>query len=385
MGSIVTRESIRSSNEASAEVTGSDLGTKRYLNTTAVIQGSDGTDIQTVKTTTAGELQIEIVRIIPNAPAMVSATPANEQNTVVWEAVAGATDYIVFFDTTSPVTESSTQIITGSTATTYVHTGLTNGTTYYYKVKAVGAWGNTFLSANEVSGMPAAFINALSTLLDGVDEYVSFGDNHNYEQNVSLTFSCWFKITNLAGANQCLWAKATADANVNGWGLYTTSAGELFLQMRTSTVNRAHTTSGLGLSAGTWYHLVMTYTGGSNINGIRFYLDSSVQSTPASGSLSGTMISTVASQVGRRNSSFPFNGNIDEVSFWSVTMNQTEVTELYNSGTPGDLSTHSQAANLDHWYKAGDGDTHPIWSDNKGTADGTMNNTEPGDFVSDVP
>lgn len=330
--------------------------------------------------------RVVVTATIPNSPTMTSVTPGNQENSIVWESVAGATDYVLVFQTTSGVTlETGTQIDTGSTSTTYLHTGLTNGTTYYYKVYAVGPWGNTALSANELSGTPEAYTNTLSTLFDGIDEYVTFGNNQNYEINIPFTVSMWVKITSMP-SQQTLWAKATADAQVDGWGWYLTSSGQLLIQARTTTVNTSFTTSDAGpLTTGTWYHLVMTYAGASNLNGITFYVNGSALTSPGSQSLGGTILSTAPSQIARRNSSFPLAANVDEVTFWGVKLDSTEVTELYNSGTPDDPNNHSQIANLDHWYKCGDDDTFPTWSDNEGAVDGTMTNMESGDIEADVP
>jgi len=47
------------------------------------------------------------------------------------------------------------------------------------------------------------------------------------------------------------------------------------------------------------------------------------------------------------------NGNpalLDNISTWNHGMTDAEVTELYNSGSPGDLSQHSKVANLSNWW-----------------------------------
>jgi sugar lactone lactonase YvrE len=81
------------------------------------------------------------VSVTPNVPApgAVTATAGIGQNTIVWDAVAGADSYNLYWSTTSGVTSSITSTITGISNVTspYVHTGLTNGTTYYYVVTEV--------------------------------------------------------------------------------------------------------------------------------------------------------------------------------------------------------------------------------------------------------
>lgn len=330
-------------------------------------------------------VRVVITKEYPDAPLIISLTPANEKITITWGAVSGATDYLIYFNTTGDVTTSDTLIDTGSTSTTYEHTGLTNGTTYYYRIVAVGAWGNTALGAED-SETPIAYSNTLSTLFDGIDEFVTFGDNHNYEINEAYTLSMWVKPTNLAGSRKTLWAKASNDAQVDGWGFYLETSGELFVQARTTTVNRQHTTTDAGpLVAGSWYHIVWTYDGSSNLNGMTLYVNGTALTVPSSQSLGGTIVVSDDSQIARRNTSFPLNGNVDEVTWWDKALSAAEVTELYNTGSPDDPTNHSADADLAHWYKCGDDDTFPTWSDNEGSVDGTMTNMESGDIEADVP
>ncbi len=333
-----------------------------------------------------GDIAVRVVvtATIPEAPTISSVTGANQQNTIVWSGVAGATDYKLFFDTTAGIDNDDTPIITGSTATEFVHTGLNNGTEYFYKVLAVGPWGNTALS-NEDSGTPESYVNVKSVLFDGIDEYINFFDNHNFENNNDFTLSAWIKPTSISGANKCIWAKATDDASVLGWGMYLQSNGAVLLQMRAASQLRSYNTGSSDITTGVWQLLVLTYDGTQNISGARIYIDAVVQPTPATGIVSNTLISTANSQIGRRNSAFPYFGNIDEVTFWDRDLSSVEVTELYNLGIPDDPNNHSAAANLLHWYKMGDGDTFPTILDNEGAVDGTMTNMESGDIVSDVP
>ena len=90
----------------------------------------------------------------PPAPTGLTAGAGNSQVTLAWTASAGAASYNVYRGTASGA-ESTTPIATGITATTYTNTGLTNGTTYYYKVAAVSSGGTSPMS-NEASAKPVA-------------------------------------------------------------------------------------------------------------------------------------------------------------------------------------------------------------------------------------
>ncbi len=90
----------------------------------------------------------------PGTPANLTATPGNAQVTLSWQKVSGATSYNVYRGTATNG-QSSTPVATNVTATSYVNSGLTNGTTYFYKVKAVNSAGSGNAS-NEASATPSA-------------------------------------------------------------------------------------------------------------------------------------------------------------------------------------------------------------------------------------
>jgi hypothetical protein len=69
-------------------------------------------------------------------PTNLSVTAGVEQNSLSWDAVSGATDYKIYWNTTGNV-DSSSSSITVNGATTEDHISLTGGTTYYYRVSSV--------------------------------------------------------------------------------------------------------------------------------------------------------------------------------------------------------------------------------------------------------
>lgn len=76
----------------------------------------------------------------PGAPATLTATPGNMQVQLGWSAVAGVTGYAV---QRSTVTGGPYTTIGTPAGLSYTDTALTNGTTYYYVVAAVGATGTS--------------------------------------------------------------------------------------------------------------------------------------------------------------------------------------------------------------------------------------------------
>jgi CSLREA domain-containing protein/uncharacterized repeat protein (TIGR02543 family) len=97
----------------------------------------------------------------PAPPQNVQAVPGDGQVTLSWSPVQGATFYNIYMATQSGVTKANWQSKPGGmkhegiTGTTFTHTGLQNGTTYYFVVTAVNAAGES-AESQEVSATPQA-------------------------------------------------------------------------------------------------------------------------------------------------------------------------------------------------------------------------------------
>lgn len=107
---------------------------------------------------------------LPAMPDGVQAIAGDSLVTLNWNAVSGATSYTVYWNTTGGVDNTDASLAAG-TSTGFTHTGLTNGTTYYYRVAASNASGEGLLSAERsatpVAAVPSAPLGLLATAGDG--------------------------------------------------------------------------------------------------------------------------------------------------------------------------------------------------------------------------
>ena len=87
----------------------------------------------------------------PDAPTSVTAAAGSTQVTLNWSAASNATSYNVKQSTTNGGPYTTIATVTG---TSYVNTGLVNGTTYYYVVSSLSASEGT--NSTQVSATPTA-------------------------------------------------------------------------------------------------------------------------------------------------------------------------------------------------------------------------------------
>jgi aryl-phospho-beta-D-glucosidase BglC (GH1 family) len=122
-------------------------GSTYYYRVTAVNAAGESASTSEISATpTAGAL--------PPAPAGLTASAGDGQVVLRWSPVSGATSYRLY-RALSPGAQGTTPYKTGVTQVTFTDTGLSNGTTYFYRVAAVTAAGEGPRSA-EVSARPAA-------------------------------------------------------------------------------------------------------------------------------------------------------------------------------------------------------------------------------------
>ncbi|WP_250677816.1 CFI-box-CTERM domain-containing protein [Geomonas sp. Red32] len=105
----------------------------------AGIQAAEGASGAVVLTTNNASLTFNTYPPAPSAPAnppVVTITPGDRVLNLSWPAVPGATDYQIYYSTTSfDSTSLPAATLPLTTATSYQITGLTNGTRYYVAVQ----------------------------------------------------------------------------------------------------------------------------------------------------------------------------------------------------------------------------------------------------------
>lgn len=220
----------------------------------------------------------------------------------------------------------------------------------------------------------ASFSNTYSVDFDGVDDLIQTTGISGVSDPASV--SLWlYPLTNgnYKGffSSENAWSTSVANnfliQNHQGKLRYlardASSAYDLFLSTGSMSLNN-------------WHHVAVTLSGTT----LKMYINGSLDSTHtiSNGGTWGDLANGCHFGWG-----FSYNNTrIDEAAIFSAELSASDVTNIYNSGTPTDLSAES---NLVAYYRMGDGDTYPTIEDNAGSADGTMTNMVSGDIVESTP
>ena len=172
-------------------------------------------------------------------------------------------------------------------------------------------------------------------------EYLSIADASQTGLDITgdFTISAWFKMNSALTSWFPVIVKdqgETGNKRSYGVGLREVSGdcAEFWMSStgENATVAQARVSLGTTLSTGTWYHGVWQYTASTHT--IEFYLNASSKGTS---DITNTSIynSTADVQIGGYvNGGVYADGYIDEMTAWSRVLSSSEITTLYNSGTP---------------------------------------------------
>ena len=98
---------------------------------------------------------------VDNVSTTISADAAAYANNVSWDALDGAEGYTLYHSTNNPAFPSGTPVYVDNNTTSFVHSGLDAGTTYYYQVVATHTLGDSDAS-NVADATPYADLTGIT-------------------------------------------------------------------------------------------------------------------------------------------------------------------------------------------------------------------------------
>ena len=234
-----------------------------------------------------------------------------------------------------------------------------------------GSW-RTF--ANEASSV---YSNTYSVNFDGTNDKVSIPYDASLDITGALSITAWVKFDSI-GSFPMIYAKGKYSDDLAGYQFYVFSpGGQAQLVFYDGGSGGAPSYGSTSLSTGVWYHVAVTR---SASRGITLYLNGSPDGTDTrTGSPStGTLDINIGSDYGGNY----LDGLIDEVAVFNSVLSASDISSIYNSGTPNDISSLSPVG----YWRMGDNDGGTgttITDQGSGGNDGTLTNGPT--FSTDVP
>jgi len=198
---------------------------------------------------------------------------------------------------------------------------------------------------------PPVWDNTYSLDFDGVDDTIDVG-TASLGITTAISVSAWVKTT-ATGVIRIIVAEDDTGSDRN-WLLFLGSNNKIgwYLYNTDDTLVGLYRAAANEITDGDWHHVLGTYDGTSDADGIKLYVDGNVE-TATAGSTGIRSAASVEPAIGSKTAgaNWFWSGNIDEVSvFDSVKV----VADVSDGTKPIDLTGES---NLVAWWRMGDSGT----------------------------
>ena len=243
---------------------------------------------------------------------------------------------------------------------------------------AVQLWNGSAWKIFNSDVSPGPF-NQYSLDFDGTDDYVSTGLDVGGAS--ALTVSAWVKHDSVANAAIVSQYVGQSGNRAFRLSMYPTTLS--WAGLRLDAYDSSGTNYGTNyllnpvISAGVWYHAAFVFTGSA----ITVYYNGNASPTVSMAGVLDNVTRNV--DIGSAGGASEFmNGKIDEVGIWTSALSASDITAIYNSGVPADISSYSPVL----YYRMGDNDGGTgttITDQGSGGNDGTLNNGPT--FSTDIP
>ncbi len=256
----------------------------------ADINGGSAQSVFTLMNAGSDDLNISDILITGTDAADFSVTTA----TALTVAASSSDDLIIAFAPTTLGTKTATVTITSDDC---------DGS-YTFDIQGTGVIFGTGLN------------------FDGSDDRIEVSHDSAFNVN-TFTIEAYFKTTSTV-AGQAIINKYDT-TNINGFSLYLNSAGGLRFEYAVPNSESTSSSSASGLNDGNWHHVAVVFGGGK----VLFYIDGALDNEITFSNIPDAPTNTESLYIGYStfNNAY-FNGDIDEVRYWSRTLCDDELSDV---------------------------------------------------------
>ena len=226
-----------------------------------------------------------------------------------------------------------------------------------------------------------------SLSLDGSNDYAELGTSvKNYFDGVQgVSVRAVFKMPSLTTTNRVVFGQESTNTGDNSlFTVRVNSSNKIDIIFKNSSGSYFIIPWETAISANTWYDVVAVFDGSSSE--VLLYVNGDLKNTKDT--VTGTSYTSSSNAKFRfgatGHSTFlrSFNGIIDEGAIFNTALSASDITAIYNSGVPTDLSVYSPVG----WWRMGDNDNGTgttVTDQGSGGNDATLING--ASFSTDVP
>ena len=209
----------------------------------------------------------------------------------------------------------------------------------WYKLDQSANWEADTSGNWQIPDAVSAYPQSFS--FNGSSQYIPIGTT-SLGITSAITVSAWVKIptTNTGGPSpniQIIAAEDKTGGTNRNWSLFWRhqSVSDKYFRFQVWHTDGSASfieSTGIVPNDGNWHHVMGTFDGTTDANGLKLYVDDTLFQTTA-GSTGIRSVSTVSPSIGANEtgSAWRFEGNLSNIAVWDSVQN---INDIYNSGTP---------------------------------------------------
>lgn len=162
---------------------------------------------------------------------------------------------------------------------------------------------------------------------------VNLANEANFDREINQPFSLsvWIKINNDATHHMMVTKGDSVDVNQGYYLWDRTSIDKFEFQLRTSTPQTNLVQSTTIPIVGRWYHVVATYDGNSNRNGMKIYVNGNLENVGTASVITGSILNALTLALGAENDGgLALDGSLDDFQFYNRELTGEEVRQMWN-------------------------------------------------------
>ena len=170
---------------------------------------------------------------------------------------------------------------------------------------------------------------------DGIDDSINISSPRGFDTTAHFTIEAWIKTNDTTKNHDIAGQYNNVSATTDSW-IFSTNGTQLQFWMGSGPGYVHKHTTNANLINNTWYHVVAVYDGDQQTTDI--FVNGVNKSTTLTGTIPTTLVSTsynvtIGNRGGVSRDAFTWNGSIDELRVWNLSLSQNQINAIYSNQT----------------------------------------------------